>query len=208
MGRESHLPFGPLAPNTVHLCVDMQRIFAERSPWCSPWTERILPAVVSLAERSPERTVFTRFIPPMHADDRPGMWRRYYRRWEAVTRERLAPGLLELIPPLAALAPPATVIDKPTYSPFFGSELPAWLREHEVEGLIVTGAETDVCILATVLGAIDHGYRVTIVADAISSSSDPGHDALMTLYHTRFSEQVETTDLQTVLEEWSLSLVH
>ena len=204
MARDSRLPFGPLGPNTVHLCVDMQRLFGSGSPWCSPWTERILPAVAELANRSPERTVFTRFIPPQQADDRPGMWRRYYHRWEAVTRERLPAEFLELFPPLAALIPPATMVDKATYSPFLGSTLPTWLRDHKVDGLLVTGAETDVCILATVLGAIDHGYRVTIVSDAICSSSDPGHDALMSLYHTRFSEQVETADLRTILDEWSV----
>jgi PhnB protein len=32
--------------------------------------------------------------------------------------------------------------------------------------LILTGAETDVCVLSTALGAIDHGYRVIIVEDA------------------------------------------
>ena len=51
--------------------------------------------------------------------------------------------------------------------------------------MIVTGSETDVCVLATVLGAVDLGYRVIVVRDAVCSSSDEGHDALMTLYHQR-----------------------
>jgi nicotinamidase-related amidase len=206
MASDSRLRFGPLSANTIHLCVDMQRLFGAGAPWCSAWTERTLPLVFELARRSAERTVFTRFIPPRRAEDRPGMWRNYYRRWECVTREKLAPELLELFPALAALVPPATVIDKTTYSPFVGPALPAFLQEREVDGLVISGAETDVCILATVLGAVDHGYRVTIVTDAISSSSDPGHDALMTLYHTRFSEQVETADLETIMEEWSKSV--
>jgi nicotinamidase-related amidase len=46
-------------------------------------------------------------------------------------------------------------------------------------------------VLATVLDAVDRGFRVVIVEDALCSSSDAGHDALMTLYRTRFSEQIE-----------------
>ena len=45
-------------------------------------------------------------------DQMPGMWQRYYTRWRAATRECLNLDLLELMPPLAALCPPATVIDK------------------------------------------------------------------------------------------------
>ena len=199
------LRFGSLSPNTVHLCVDMQRLFGPESPWFSPWPARVMPVVAEIASRSPERTVFTRFIPPRQPTEMPGSWQRYYQRWRDVTREQIHPDLLELFPDLARFAPPATVIDKATYSAFAAPALPAWLAEHNVDGLIVTGAETDVCILATVLGAIDQGYRVVIVTDAICSSSDPGHEALLSLYKTRFSEQVETADAQAVLSAWRVN---
>jgi hypothetical protein len=32
-------------------------------------------------------------------------------------------------------------------------------------GLIVMGSETDVCVLATIMGAVDHGYRIILVLD-------------------------------------------
>jgi nicotinamidase-related amidase len=47
-------------------------------------------------------------------------------------------------------------------------------------------------VLATVLSAVDLGYRIIIVRDAVCSSSDEGHDMLLRLYHTRFSEQIDT----------------
>jgi hypothetical protein len=72
--------------------------------------ERVLPVVATLAGRHPERTVFTRFIPPERPNQMPGMWQRYYTRWRAATRECLNLDLLELMPPLAALCPPVTVI--------------------------------------------------------------------------------------------------
>jgi len=77
-----------------------------------------------------------------------------------VTRGEIDTGMLDLFPQLKRFTPPAAVIDKMTYSPFARGKLTAWLSERSVEGLIVTGAETDVCILATVLSAVDRGYRV------------------------------------------------
>jgi nicotinamidase-related amidase len=60
-----------LTRNTVHLCVDMQRLFSAEGPWPTPWMDRVLPVVTELAGRHPDRTVFTRFIPPERATDMP-----------------------------------------------------------------------------------------------------------------------------------------
>jgi nicotinamidase-related amidase len=193
----------PLTERTVHLCIDMQRIFAPDGPWATPWMERVLPVVTEIAGRFPARTVFTRFITPKQPEGMPGMWQRYYRRWRETTRDRVDPSLLDLVPSLARLAPPATVIDKTRYSAFAEPQLLQHLRERGADGLIVTGSETDVCVLATVLGAVDMGYRVIVVRDAICSSSDEGHDALLRVYHRRYSEQIETADAEEVLRRWA-----
>lgn len=193
----------PLTVRSVHLCVDMQRLFTDEGPWPTPWMKRVLPNVVRIAERFPERTVFTRFIPPLRAEDMPGTWRRYYEKWRDTTRDTLNPGLLELVPPLAGLSPRATVIDKTRYSAFALTALSKYLQAREVDALVVTGSETDVCVLATVLGAVDRGYRVVLVTDAICSGSDEGHDCLLTIYRNRYSEQIETADTETVLSAWS-----
>jgi len=39
----------PLTPRTVHLCVDMQRLFSRDGPWPTPWMDRVLPVVIDLA---------------------------------------------------------------------------------------------------------------------------------------------------------------
>ena len=54
----------PLTERSVHLCVDMQRIFSVEGPWPTPWMDRVLPVAAALANRYPDRTVFTRFISP------------------------------------------------------------------------------------------------------------------------------------------------
>ena len=158
--------------------------------------------VVEIAARFPERTIFTRFITPQRPDEMPGTWRRYYEKWGETTRERLDPRLLELLPPLTKLVPPATVIDKTRYSGFAEPQLLYHLRERRADGVIITGSETDVCVLATVLGAVDLGIRVIVVRDAVCSSSDQGHDSLLQLYQRRYSEQIETADAETILSRW------
>ena len=193
----------PLTDKTVHLCVDMQRIFSAEGPWPTPWMERVLPVVTELAGRFPERTVFTRFVTPNKANDMPGMWQRYYAKWKEATREHLNPDLLELLPPLARLCPPATVVNKTRYSAFAEPNLLMHLQTREADGLVVTGSETDVCVLSTVLGAVDLGYRVIVVRDAVCSSSDTGHDALMKLYEERYKEQIELAEADAVIARWT-----
>jgi nicotinamidase-related amidase len=181
----------------------MQRIFARGGIWETPWMERVLPTVVELARRYAERTVFTRFITPASPEEAPGQWRPYFERWEVATRNALGDAAqLELVPELAALVPPAVVVDKPTYSAFFRSPLASFLLGKGVRTVIVSGAETDVCVLSTVLDAVNIGFRVVIVEDALCSSSDEGHDALMTMYRLRFNEQIDLVTAGELTEIW------
>ena len=191
-----------LLENAVHLCIDMQRIFNKGGVWETPWMERVLPVVVEIAARYRERTIFTRFIPPQTPEQRPGQWRQYYRRWKAATREHLQPGQLDLVRDLARFVPPAHIVDKPAYSAFYLSGLDDLLQEKGVRCVVVTGAETDVCVLSTVLAAVDRGFRVVIVEDALCSSSDAGHEALMTIYRTRMQEQIDLISSNELADLW------
>ena len=108
------------------------------------------------------------------------------------------------MPPLAALVQPAGVFDKPVYSAFAGHKLHRHLQDRGTDTLLVTGSETDVCVLATVIGAVDHGYRViVVVTDAVCSSSDEGHDAMLKLYRERYSLQIEAVGSEVILSAWS-----
>jgi nicotinamidase-related amidase len=186
----------------MHLCVDMQTMFAERTDWHVPWMERVLPTVRRIAQAAPERTVFTRFVPPRRPEEMPGAWRRYYQHWRNMTRERIDPALIALVPPLAELVPPARVLDKGHYSPFTEPHLHRMLRQDGIGTLLITGAETDVCVLATVLGAVDLGYRVVLATDALCSVSDEAHDSLLNLYGKRFGQQIEAASAEVILREW------
>jgi nicotinamidase-related amidase len=196
------LQHGPLGKNCLHICVDMQRLFAPGGPWPIPWSERILPTIEEAVSKHASHTLFTRFIPADRPGEGVGSWARYYRRWADVTLATIDPRLVELMPPLSRAVPPAKVLDKRVYSPWTEGGLDNLLRGSTTDTLIITGGETDVCVLATVLGAIDRGFRVIVVTDAVCGSADQTHDALMALYHSRFSEQVEVATMAEVLDTW------
>jgi len=71
-----------------------------------------------------------------------------------------------------------------------------------IDTVIITGGETDVCVPATMPGAIDWGFRIILVTDALCSSADETHDAMMNVYMNRYGEQVETVTTQTLLDSW------
>ena len=174
-----------------HICVDMQRMFAEDTPWKVTWMERVSPQVLEVASYYADRTIFSRFLPPTCPTNATGMWRAYYEKWWMMTAEHLPAEMYGLLPELAAFTPPAIVFNKRTYSPWIDGRLNALLRGQDVETLIITGGETDVCVLATALGAIDLGYRAIILTDAVCSGTDETHDASLKLLESRFTAQMD-----------------
>ena len=106
-----------------------------------------------------------------------------------MTIDQIGPAMVGLVPELATFVPPARVFDKHVYSPWTGSELHQQLRSTGIDTVIITGGETDVCVLSTMLGAIDWGFRVILVTDALCSSADETHDAMMNIYMNRFGLQ-------------------
>ena len=187
--------------NFRHICVDMQRVFAEDTPWHVEWMERVSPQVTEVAGRFPEATIFTRFVPPKQAGDLPGKWRDYYEKWPMMTGEHLPPELVDIIAPLRRYVPPARIFDKFTYSPWHDGRLHHHLVAENVGSLVITGGETDVCVLATVLGAIDHGYDVVLLEDAVCSGTDETHEASLKLLRNRFSVQLSVMTTEAFLAE-------
>lgn len=185
--------------HTAHLCIDMQNLAGEEGPWEAPWSGKILPTVIALCERFRQRTIFTRFMPPPTPGQATGTWRGFYSKWPQVTGEAISPHLLDLMPPLSTFVPPALVLDKMTYSAFGNRALLSQFRKWQIKQIVISGLETDVCVLATAMAAIDLGFGVIIPLDAVCSSSDTGHDALLSVFRTRFSQQVRAIDSAQIL---------
>lgn len=196
---------GNIDQSSVHLCIDAQRLFGPGGPWETPWLQSVLPVLITLVQHQPARTIFTRFIPAKSPDDTFGMWQAYYTKWRNVTLDSGNPELVGLLPELQQFIPPATCFDRATYSAFADNRLHQLLRESGVNTLIISGSETDVCVLATVLTAVDHGYRTIVVSDGLASSSDRSHDALLQLFRSRFEVQIELATAEETIQAWPVS---
>jgi nicotinamidase-related amidase len=195
------LRFGPLTPGTVHLCIDMQRLFAQDSPWASSAVASALPAAREICLRKPAATIFTRFICPRDLRTARGQWATFYAACPAI--EKLDPRLFDIVPELAAISMEAEVVSRFVFSAFRGSQLQAMLGQRSAETLVFSGVETDICVLATVLEAIDLGYRVVVIEEAVASSNAMGHSSAMAGIFPRFDQQIEVVGVSELLGQWS-----
>lgn len=72
-----------------------------------------------------------------------------------------------LLPPAVSVISKATSADRDAYSGFEDTDLDPQLRAAGVRRLFVGGLATDYCVLNTVRDALQRGYDVTLLSDAI-----------------------------------------
>ena len=72
------------------------------------------------------------------------------------------------MPALAPL-PGELVIRKRWYDAFAGTPLDGALCARGVTSLVFTGTMTDICVLASVISAFNHEYRITVVEDGVAT---------------------------------------
>ena len=196
------LPFGPLDGQTWHLCIDMQRVFLEPGAWFCPAGLEIVPAIVRLTAHAPNRSAFTRFITAERPEAAEGQWRRYYTRWKSVTRSVVGEEAMALHADLLPLTEPALVFDKLVHDAFGSAAFDSFVRETAPSALVLTGLETDVCVLATALTAVDRGIRVVVAVDAVASSNEASHAACLEHLYPRFDQQIELASVDAVIDAW------
>ena len=183
-----------------HIAIDMQRLFAEETAWHTPAVTEILPNVLTLARAFPEQTIFAKFMLPHRASDASGRWRDYYRRWSMLTTEAIDPAIQDLVAPLKELASPGSIVEKQGYSVFSAAGFSERLAAEGVDTLIFSGVETDVCVLASVLDAIDEGFDVAVAVDAVGSSSPQAHRAMLDHIFPRLPEQLRLSPTADLLD--------
>ena len=110
--------------------------------------------------------------------------------------------MLGLVAPLVAIADDRSIVDKETYSIFGSKGFSERLQTAGIDTLIFSGVETDVCVYASVLDAVDAGYRVILAADALASSNVQAHDAVLETLVPRLSDQVEVLSTDAILKLW------
>lgn len=79
------------------------------------------------------------------------------------------------LPKTATIISKAESPERDAYSGFDKTTLADRLREQDVKSLVVAGLATDVCVKYSVLDALDEGFDVTVVREAVSGvEAEPG----------------------------------
>ena len=83
---------------------------------------------------------------------------------------------VEIDPRIAPL-PDEPVLNKLFASAFYGTPLASFLAANGRDSLIVTGASTSGCVRATVVDALQHGYRPIVPREAVGDRNAAAHEA-------------------------------
>jgi maleamate amidohydrolase len=93
------------------------------------------------------------------------------------------------------------VLNKLFASAFFGTALSSFLAANGCDSLIVTGASTSGCVRATVVDAIQHGYRPVVPREAVGDRNPEAHSANLYDIDTKYGDVVSVDDVLAHLEE-------
>ena len=109
-------------------------------------------------------------------------WKGHLRSYTDGTAELDCADVIEEIYPEAG----DLIIEKYGYGAFHGTPLDDTLRALEVRSLLVTGTVTQICVEETAREAFHHGYRVTLIEDAVSSFDAELHRATLKNFAMKF----------------------
>jgi len=173
----------------VLLVVDAQEVFLCVNDWHIPSFSGIIENISALANFFGGSTLFSKHVPP--STSAKGTWNDFYKNWNYIGSDAT---IWDIATPLKGLK--GTEFAKATYS-CFGS--PEFLNLiNDTSHLVIAGVETDCCVMATVLDAIDLGISITVVTDAITSPSKIAHDGAIEFFK-RVPLQVLTATTEEIL---------
>jgi maleamate amidohydrolase len=107
-------------------------------------------------------------------------------RWPQVD-ERIAPHAGE------------PVLAKLFASAFFGTPLAAMLASAGADTVVVTGASTSGCVRATVVDALQHGYRVVVPREAVADRQAGPHEAALFDIDAKYGDVVGLEEAEALL---------
>jgi nicotinamidase-related amidase len=92
---------------------------------------------------------------------------------------------------------------KKRYDCFQGTDLDTTLRTHGIDTVLITGINTNSCVLATVCAANVRDYAVIVVEDCVNTmDSPPLHDAALVCIRTAFGFVVSSAGVLELARSW------
>lgn len=101
-----------------------------------------------------------------------GIW---FEKMEGLKTLKSGTGAVELDPRLK-YQKGDSILNKKYASAFFGTDLASRLNANKIDTVIVSGCTTSGCVRATVVDALQFGYRPIVVKDAVGDRSFASHD--------------------------------
>ena len=146
------------------IVIDMQNVYREGEAWGCCRAGKALQNIIKLLESGAfEDVVFTRFDAP---SDPEGSWKEYNRVNKAINEDQRLNEMMEELKPYSGRYP---VLSKSTYSSFEIPELCDMAKK--ADHVVLTGVVAECCVLATAMSAIDKGFPVIYLSDAVSGLS-------------------------------------
>lgn len=199
---------------TALLVVDMQRGFVEPGqamevpparetvpairPLLDAFRTAKLPVVFTAFVYSPSVPLLVGELHPEHRPAAPGAPRGFGRPSSCCLEGDPSAEIIEALAPREG----EPVIRKRWYDAFAGSDLDGVLRSQHVTSLVVVGTMTDICVLATVVGASNREYRVTVVEDAVSTLWPEIQRATLDIIGRAFGRVVSSKTVIDTLTSW------
>jgi nicotinamidase-related amidase len=97
--------------------------------------------------------------------------------------------------------PDEPVLNKLFASSFFGTALGSLLASHQCDSVIVTGASTSGCVRATVVDALQHGYRPVVPREAVGDRDPAAHAASLHDIDLKYGDVISLDECLKALEE-------
>jgi nicotinamidase-related amidase len=93
------------------------------------------------------------------------------------------------------------VLNKLFASAFFGTALSSFLAANRCDSLIVTGASTSGCVRATVVDALQHGYRPVVPREAVGDRNPAAHAANLYDIDAKYADVLSVDEVVDHLDE-------
>jgi len=161
-------------PKRALLVIDMLNDFVhEGAPLEVPNARKVLPVIRAEIEKARREGCGVIYLCDRHRPDDPE-FSRFGWPPHAVRGTEGAKVVAELAP-----AEGDRVVEKTTYSAFFGTELDAVLREAGITDLVLTGCVTHICVMFTAYEATLRDYPVSVVEKGVAGLESSDHEAAL-----------------------------
>ncbi|MCB9655815.1 MAG: cysteine hydrolase [Deltaproteobacteria bacterium] len=95
--------------------------------------------------------------------------------------------------------PSDAIIEKKKDSGFFETELDAYLKRHDIQIVIITGMQAQICVQTTAADAHFRGYNVIVPSDGVVSTRDEDRDRALEWLRSYCAVVMPMNDIVTTL---------